>query len=146
MRGAATVDSQWWRKLIRWPAFLAANLALFLLIGISTVRETYRGWTVDREIRALESQAESLEGRKVQLAGLSGSLGSTDRIEREARTRLGWKKPGERVIVLTGWNASTGSGMDSGIAGVPSEPDPRAWHGVAGFSSCVDYRCSLRCS
>lgn len=124
MRRAASHDERWWRKLIRWPAFLAANLAILLLVGISTVRETYRGWTVDREIRALDAQAEALEGRKLQLTELASSLGSPDRIEHEARTRLGWKREGERVVVLTGWQATATRGTADAFADVPLEPIP----------------------
>jgi cell division protein FtsB len=95
-----------WRRLIRLPAFLIVNVALLLVFGVSTVRESYRGWTVDREIRALEAQASALEGRKLELETLTKELGSNDRIEYEARARLGQKKPGERVIVLEGYSAS----------------------------------------
>lgn len=95
-----------WRSLVRWPAFLLANVALLCIIGVSTVRETYRGWTADREISALEAQAASLEGGKLELEALAKDLVSQDRIEYEARARLGMKKPGERVIVLEGFSTS----------------------------------------
>jgi cell division protein FtsL len=95
-----------WRELIRLPAFLIVNLAILLVIGISTVRESYRGWTVDHEIHALEAQAASLEGRRLQLDSLTRELTSADRVEYEARAKLGRKKPGERVIVLEGYSAS----------------------------------------
>lgn len=104
-RSEATSPS--FRKLIRLPAFLIVNVALLLVFGVSTVRESYRGWTVDREIHALEAQASALEGRKLELETLTKDLGSTDRIEYEARARLGQKKPGERVIVLEGYSATT---------------------------------------
>ncbi|MBU1032924.1 septum formation initiator family protein [Patescibacteria group bacterium] len=95
-----------WKTFVRWPVFLLANLALLFVLGVSTVRETYRGWTVDREIHALESEADTLEGRKMQLEALTQELISDDRIEYEARARLGRKKEGERVIVLQGFSAT----------------------------------------
>lgn len=97
-----------WKSVFRWPVFLIANAAIFLLVGVSTLRETYRGWTVEREISALQSQADSLEGRKLKLATLTESLSSPERVEIEARQRLGWKKDGERVFVMTGY-ATTSS-------------------------------------
>lgn len=113
--------------MLRWPVFLAANLAVLLLVGVSTLRETYRGWTVDREIQALASQADSLEGRKLKLVELADSLNSPDRVELDARARLGWKKEGERVVVLTGYEAtSTWNGDVSDVSGVPGEPPPRS--------------------
>jgi len=80
---------------------------LFLLVGVSTLRETYRGWTVDRQIQALEAQAQTLEGRKMKLVELTQSLSSPENVEFEARQRLGWKKDGERVFVLTGYEATS---------------------------------------
>lgn len=100
------------RTIVRLPLFLLANVALLLVIGISTVRETYRGWTVDREIGALEAHASSLEGRKTDLELLAQELVSPDRVEYDARARLGRALPGERVIVLQGvsstatWNGA----------------------------------------
>lgn len=116
MRSMTTQEkNRSWRTFVRWPGFLLANLALLLIIGVSTVRETYRGWTVDREIKALEAQASSLEGGKLQLEMLTKDLVSPERVEYEARARLGRKKPGERVIVLEGMSPSaTWSGGLSG--------------------------------
>lgn len=114
-----------WRKVLQWPAFLAANLAVLLLVGISTARESYRGWTVEREIHALEAQASNLEDRKLKLIELTNSLNQPDHIELEARSRLGWKKEGERVVVLTGWQASTTPDGDRlSLVDVPREPEP----------------------
>jgi len=101
-------------RLIRLPAFLIVNVVILFVLGVSTVRESYRGWTVDREIRALEAQAKSLEGHKFELEGLTKELTSPDRIEYEARARFGQKKPGERVVILEGYSAS---GTWTGTAG-----------------------------
>lgn len=113
-----------WRSLVRWPAFLLANVALLCIIGVSTVRETYRGWTADREINALEAQAAALEGNKLELEALAKDLVSSDRIEYEARARLGMKKPGERVIVLEGF--STSATWSAGQAGTPAADEDAA--------------------
>ncbi len=121
-----------WKTVIHWPVFLAANIAILLLIGVSTVRETYKGWTVDREIHALDQQATALEGRKSKLMELTQSLTATDTLDVEARERLGWKKPDERVIVLSGWEAPTSAPKDiTAFADIPSErlttPNPELW-------------------
>ena len=114
-----------WRAILRWPAFLAANLAILLLVGISTVRETYRGWTVEREIHALDAQAQTLEDRKLKLVELTNSLSDPQHVELDARSRLGLKKDGERVVVLTGWQASTTAGANGvTFTDEPVEPPP----------------------
>lgn len=111
--------------------FLLANAALLLVIGASTVRETYRGWTVDHEIRALEAQATTLEGRKSALETLTKDLVSNDRVEYEARARLDLKKAGERVIILEG-TSPTGTWQDEGaqdaITNVLPSPDESNAH------------------
>jgi cell division protein FtsB len=112
-----------WRSLIRWPAFLIANLALLFVVGASTIRETYRGWSIDREIRTLEAQAAALEGQKLQLDGLVKDLASEERIEYEARARLGKKKAGERVIVLEGF-APTGTWTQDSFVDLAPHPSP----------------------
>ncbi len=115
-------------RLVRWPAFLVANVALFLLIGVSTIRETYRGYTVDREISTLQAQADQLEGQKIKLLALTQTATSTDSTELQARTRLGWKKPGEQVYVLTGYRPESSVVADNYTA--PTEQplsNPELW-------------------
>ncbi len=86
----------------KWPIFLVANAAVLLVVGVSTVRETYRGWTVDNEIKTLEQKAQDLEGKKNELADMAMKMQSQDFIEQEARAKLGLQKPGEKVVVLEG--------------------------------------------
>ena len=118
-----------WKRILKLPAFLAANLAVLLLVGVSTVRESYRNWSVDREIRALDAQASTLEGHKLKLMELKDKLSSPDTVELEARSRLGWKKDGERVFVLSGYRATTdtviGYGTDE-FAVLPPETGPHS--------------------
>ncbi len=90
------------RLKLRWPLVFAASGALFLVAGVSTVRESYREWKVDQEIRQMQAEIERLEGRKLTLAELIRRLDSPDAMDKEARTRLGLRKPGERVIILRG--------------------------------------------
>ena len=102
-----------WKDLFKLPAFLFANIAILAVIGISTARETYRGWNVDKEIHALEAEAVQLEGRRMKLESLAENLLSEEHVELEARSRLGRQKPGERVVVLYGMNSThTWSGDD----------------------------------
>lgn len=102
-----TPSAKGWKRLFRLPVFLLANAALLLLVGVSTLRESVRGWTVDREIQALDAQAQALEGRKLKLMELTQSLSSPEQTELDARQRLGWKKDGERVVVLSGFAGSS---------------------------------------
>jgi cell division protein FtsB len=90
------------RLKLRWPFLFAASGALFLLAGASTVRESYREWKVDQEIHQMQTEVERLEGRKLTLVELIRRLDSPDAMDKEARTRLGLRQQGERVIILRG--------------------------------------------
>jgi len=115
----------------KWPLFLVANIAILFVVGISTVRETYRGWSVDREISALEQKAASLEGRRSELIAFADKLQSPQFVEREARAKLGLQKPGEHVIILEGVTATS---SEWSIEITPTPPvavdtrsNPRRW-------------------
>jgi cell division protein FtsB len=91
-----------------WPVVLIGSAVLLFVVGAATIRESYRGWKVDSEIRALESQANELEGRNARLQNLAQTLQAPEHLEVEARSRLGLRQPGEHVVVLSGF-ATSGS-------------------------------------
>ncbi|MFA6429133.1 MAG: septum formation initiator family protein [Patescibacteria group bacterium] len=95
------------KRFARWSVIIAANVAILFVVGISTIRESYRDWSVDKEIRDLQQQVDSLEGKRLNVTGLIGQLQSTDVIDKEARARLGMQKPGERVAIIRESGAST---------------------------------------
>ena len=122
--------SRW--SWLRWPGVLLLNLVILFLVGVSTLRESIRTWTTDREILTLESQAELLEGRKFKLAQLAQDLVSPERTELDARSRLGWKKEGEQVFVLSGYEVvepKTSETLNAvSVAATPlSASNPRLW-------------------
>lgn len=90
-----------------WPVILIGSTVLVFVIGIATVRESYSSWKVDREILALSAQADALEGRNAKLRELAQALQQPERVEVEARTRLGMREPGEHVVVLNGLEATS---------------------------------------
>lgn len=114
------------KRVVRWSLIFAANGALLLIVGVSTMRETYREWKVDQEINQMQTQIEQLEGRKLALTDLVSRMDSTETLDREARTRLGLKKPGERVIILRGADQEIDSWQEIGLEGdvAPAETVP----------------------
>lgn len=115
----------------KWPLFLIANVAVLLVVGMSTVRETYKGWTVDHEIKALEMKAQALEGRKMQLSELAAKMQESDYAEREARAKLNMQKPGEKVVILEGV-AATQTTWQIDVVTAPPPPavqmsNPERW-------------------
>lgn len=119
--------------IARLPLFVAASGTLFLVVGISTVRETYREWQVDQEIHQMQTQIEQYEGRKLSLVELLARLDSNEALDKEARTRLGLRKPGERVIILQGSDGMQASWQDEvqtpvvNLASADLRSNPKRW-------------------
>ncbi len=111
------------KRIARWSLIFAANGALLLVVGVSTVRETYREWKVDQEIHQMQAQIEQLEGRKLALTELVSRMDSPEALDREARTRLGLKKPGERVIILRGADQELESWQEYGLGTPEAEAE-----------------------
>lgn len=119
--------------LTRWPLILAGSVLLLVLLGTATIRESYRGWQVDQEIDSLERQADALEGRNKRLTEIAQALQSPERMEVEARKRLGEQQPGEHVVMLNGFAASGTWSSDMQLDVVtevaePSVSNPEQWY------------------
>lgn len=93
-------------RAIRWSFVIAAGAAISVLIGISTIRETYQGWKVNQEIQGLQAQVDAMEGKKLHLNDLIQKIQSPDALDKEARLHFGLRKPGERVVIINGINAA----------------------------------------
>lgn len=112
----------------RWSLFVIVSLFLFFAVSVSSIRETYREWKFDQELKRMQNEIEQLEGRKLELAELLNRLDSPDALDKEARTRLGLKKPGERVIILRGFDGTSSTWSDDAVTLAPvtsSTPDTR---------------------
>ncbi|MFA5129356.1 MAG: septum formation initiator family protein [Patescibacteria group bacterium] len=120
-----------------WP-WVTIGAALFVIfLAAATVRQGYQGWKVDQEIKALEAEANALEGRNHQLVQLAQNLQTSDRLDLEARKRLGMQQPGEHVVVMEGyaatgtWDSSVdlsggvSAGTDQGSS--PTASNPERW-------------------
>jgi len=86
----------------RWRYAMIGAILVIAIFGVGAIRESYRGWKADAEIQALEAQANELEGRNARLRDIAQALQSPDRIDLEARKRLGMRAAGEHVVVLEG--------------------------------------------
>ena len=118
-------------KWIRWPLIMAASIGLVLLVSVSAGRETYHQWQVDQQIKGLQMQAETLEGKRVHLLDTIQKLGSLDELDKEARLRLDLKKPGESVYVLQGVDVNPAQNTSVAVASAartgPVRSNPRKW-------------------
>jgi cell division protein FtsB len=131
-RSASSVRS------LRWPFIFAFAGALLVVLTISTGRETYRSWKINEEIRQLQTHVDALEGKRIQVLDTIQRLNSSETLDREARLRLGMKKPGERVIIVKGletgeaaWQetltAESTEGQTVSSADLKTTSNPQKW-------------------
>lgn len=90
----------------RVRAFFASRagmtiLFLFLVgMGIVSFRALEAGWEARAERAAVEERLEKLEEDKNMLIKELEDLNSQEGIEREARQKLNFRKPGEEVVII----------------------------------------------
>ena len=88
--------------------FLSSKVFLFFivlaLIGltINVGRESYRKYQLTKEINSLKSETERIEGKNQQLTNLLEYFKEESYLEKEARLKLNLKKPGEKIVVISG--------------------------------------------
>jgi cell division protein FtsB len=121
--GRRSAPARW---SIRWPVVLALAGAILVLLAISAGRETYRTWKINGEIQHLQAQVNVLEGKKLHILDTIQQLGSSETLDREARLRLGLKKPGERVIIVKGIERSEYAWQESLTTDTVKQEGPTA--------------------
>ncbi|MBI4256934.1 septum formation initiator family protein [Candidatus Uhrbacteria bacterium] len=87
-------------RLIRWRLLLVVNILVIVFLGVSLSREVVRSRSIGAEIAKLQSQADELAAQNIDLSELRTAMQTESYIEREARLKLGLKKPGETVVVV----------------------------------------------
>lgn len=110
-----TPRKTFFRNLLERRLFLAVNVAIFCLLLLSFGKEFARNYQIQREIHALQTQAEALSARHLEIQQLTQAIQTESFIEREARLKLGLSKPGEQVVVIgeTGGRSGTATGAES---------------------------------
>jgi len=115
----------WWRRLLRSRLMIAVNLLLVGFIGWSVARAASEGGRADAQYADLQKQIESLDSQNRDYSDTISRLGTSGFVEREARVKLGYQKPGEQVLMLKdGGTAADGS---SAGADGPSLTNPQKW-------------------
>lgn len=85
----------------RGPRLLAlggAAFAVFLLVNF--LRAVKEDRVLEAEIKHLAAEAATIEQKNTELRGQKQQLESEEYLEREARTKLGYRKEGESVLVI----------------------------------------------
>jgi len=105
---------------------LPLNLALIALIGWNLVREVGNGTHVNDQLQQLNKEIAQLDAENGEYSSLIAKLGTSAFVEREARLKLGYQKPGEQTLVLQ--DISTAStDVVSAQADAPTTNPGRWW-------------------
>ena len=104
------------RRLLRFLAsrwVLILNLALLVLIGWAFLGEYRRGQSLLAEIDALNARAVRLSAERAASTAQGERMQDNEMLEREARLKLGLRKPGEEVVVVRGVGDGTVAASDA---------------------------------
>lgn len=88
------------QRMFRWKYFYIVNLCLVIFVSVSLGREFIRTHEIQSQIKSLQTQSDALQTKNLEIAQLQTSVQTESFIEREARLKLGLKKPGESVVIL----------------------------------------------
>jgi len=111
-------------KLRILPFFLIIAYILFIL-----VKTVWQNQTINREINNLETNISDLREKNKQLENLNKYYQSNEYKEQEARLKLGYQKPGEKVYVLPnqGKNQETQSESSNNSENKDTRPNYLKW-------------------
>lgn len=111
------------KRLFKWRLLFVVNVLLILFLSVTLGRDFLKTREIQKEIDALQTQADELVAKNFSVSELQTAIQTQSFIEREARLKLGMKKPGEKVIVFTndqviGKDVSNNSDNDSDPLGL----------------------------
>lgn len=114
-----------WKRLIEFRLLFVVNAVILVALGCSFGREWIRNHEIQGEIAGLQEQAAALQTRNLQIAELNTAFRTESFIEREARLKLGLKKPGESVVVIKRGGAASSVASDADAEAIAKAADPR---------------------
>lgn len=82
--------------------FIVIATLAFLAVSAGVVNVAIRRAEIEREVQALRDDIKQSGQKNDELQRLIGYFSTPEFREREARLRLGLKKPGENVVVVPG--------------------------------------------
>ncbi len=85
---------------IRRRSVLVFSLAIFGYLLIGSVKLIFENYRVGQESGRLQAELTQLEQRNLELQNLLAYYRTDSFKEKEARLRLNFQKPGERVVVV----------------------------------------------
>lgn len=125
MRPQRLNQPSWWRRLLRSRLMISINLLLIGFVGWSLAREVAQGNKTVADYDDLQKRIGSLQTQNRDYADVISKLGTSGFVEREARVKLGYQKPGEQVLMLK--DAQPGTADTAPAADDSSLSNPQKW-------------------
>ncbi len=97
-------------------------LALIVLVSFPLTRNWRQKRAIDREIKGIEGQVAELEHTNSNLKTVIDYMQSNQFVEEEARTKLNYQKPGEKVVVVEDRPGQKAPTSTSPFFTLPPEP------------------------
>ncbi len=123
--------------MLEFRFLFIVNFIVLAFLAWSFGREFLRNREIQRDIASLQAEAYALQARNLEITRLHSTLQTESSIEREARLKLGLKKPGEQVVVIQPGTQTTQEadgaapsdplGILSGESGVRTVANPVKW-------------------
>ena len=100
MKNFRANHAPWWRRLLRSKLMLSINLLLIGFLGWSLAGEVAHGNKVSTDLDDLQNKIEEVEGKNKGYSEVLARLDTPGFVDREARLKLGYQKPGEQVLMF----------------------------------------------
>jgi len=89
------------RKISRVKLVIIIGGVILVLLIFSLIKEMMSRRQIDQEISTLKNQIITLESENWEVANFINEWESGDQAEKQARIKLGLKKPNEKVVIIT---------------------------------------------
>ena len=126
--------SSFLEKLLAWRFLFVVNALVIMFLSLSLGREFLRDREIRSEISAMQTQAEELTAKNDRLLELRSAIQTPSAIEREARLKLGLKKPDEQVVVIQSETATSSDSVPDLLSVIAEQQEqskplsnPRKW-------------------
>ncbi|MEK7122801.1 MAG: septum formation initiator family protein [Patescibacteria group bacterium] len=100
------------KSILHSRAVLVVSILLCAGLFFQLVKIVAKSTSTDREIALLQEESDKLADEYQRLERLSTILESDYFAEREARTKLGYKKPGEQAVIIVASDEQGDTGQD----------------------------------
>jgi len=91
---------------------IGALLAAIIMLGYKIYGVSYEKYQINKKVTTLDTVMAGLSQKTEDLKALVGRLEDKDYIEKEARKKLNFQKPGEQPVIIT----KKGAGANNGVA------------------------------